>query len=456
MTMTERWRKALDALGRAGPDERRIRALASGGPRMPDPESPRSRRVVAGTVGFAVAVASFAFVWSAFGDSPVTGAASPSSRAAAASPSTSEPTAVNPSVVCDVPQYDPEVALLVGQEEVEVPRQVLEQPGAAASSLSGPAADELRAYLASPAARNAPSDGWRLILETSDGVTYAAPPDGGYSDWWVVGFEPSGEGWRRTQEELVEQQQTHAQRGHGLRLAWASELVLQDGSWDSSLEVVNERSSAWVDDQATYWGLVHVFDRSTGRELGAELGSHAAVGMGNRSVAVPGAPGFNVAPGGHARLPVTLGGVGTSLDSGTYDVIACVPALGLASPVETLRIIDGPADAPDKILTYRDTGFYMTALMTGTLSIHNGCLAVETVPGDQRPVYVLWPDGFALVHRGGRTVLIDPVGREIGAPGDHVTLGGGGVSLDVAVRGTIGGLPESCRSDGGYWVTGGA
>jgi hypothetical protein len=424
---------------------------------MPEPEPARSRRVIAGIVGFAVAAASFAFVWAAFGGSPATRIASPSSPAATAPPSTSGPALANPDAVCDVPLYDPDVALLVGEEEVQVPTQVLEERGTPAASLTGPAADALRAYLGSQAAQNAPSDGWRVITEAPDSVTYAAPPDGGYSDWWVVGFERAGDGWRRIGEELVDQQQTHAQRGHGLRLAWANELVLQDGSWDSPLEVVNERSSAWVDDQGAYWGLVHVFDRRTGQELGAELGSHAAIGVGPWSGLPPGENGFDVAPGGHALLLVTLGGVGTSLESGTYDVIACVPGLGLASPIETLRIVDGPANAPGRVLTYRDNGFYMQALLTGILTIHNGCVAVGGDPGDPRPAYVVWPDGYALVRRGGRTVLIDPVGREVGAPGDEVQLGGGYVSPDSVERGTIGGVPEACRAGGGgYFVTGGA
>jgi hypothetical protein len=69
---------------------------------------------------------------------------------------------------------------------------------------------------------------------------------------------------------------------------------------------------------------------------------------------------------------------------------------------------------------------------------------------------VLWPDGYALVTREGRTVLIDAVGSEIAQMGDAIQLGGGYGSFEGSGSLAIEGIPESCQTGGeGYFITSG-
>jgi hypothetical protein len=111
-----------------------------------------------------------------------------------------------------------------------------------------------------------------------------------------------------------------------------------------------------------------------------------------------------------------------------------------------------------RVLTYEFTGAGMDALAFGTLSDVNGCLGLEHETGDSKyATYVLWPEGYALVERGGRTVLVNPVGEEVAALGDEVSLGGGGAPLRLIEDSVIGGVPDSCRTTGeAYFITSGA
>jgi hypothetical protein len=93
--------------------------------------------------------------------------------------------------------------------------EVLEGPGAPASSIVGPATEALRAYLAGPQAVDAPSDGWRAIAETPDEVIFAAPPDGGYSDWWVTRFTMNEGEWKSRETELVDSTARRRSSGMG-------------------------------------------------------------------------------------------------------------------------------------------------------------------------------------------------------------------------------------------------
>jgi hypothetical protein len=147
--------------------------------------------------------------------------------------------------------------------------------------------------------------------------------------------------------------------------------------------------------------------------------------------------------------------VGTTLPRGSYDLVVCVPGLGLASSVGVLRVVDRPAAAEGRVLTYPPANGFMEALGTGTLTLHNGCVALD-LGGDSLPTYVVWPDGYALVDRDGRSVMIDPTGQEVGALGDHVALGGGSVPLRSIADRVTGGVPETCRAEGhDYFVTSG-
>jgi hypothetical protein len=449
--MPERWRRKLGALGGLEPDAASLRDRALHGPRLPDPTPGPARAIVAGAVAIGLAVGSFGLLRTTFGDGPDL-ADEPSTSA------TPQSTALDPRAICDVPAYDPDVAILGDRYDYaidpavgprEFPLDLLEVPGEPAATISGPATDELRRFLEDGQGRNAPPDGWRAIAESDEEVIFAAPPDGGYSDWWIVRFRTKDGEWRFEHTELVEQHQTPAQLGRGLQLDWFDQVVLDRGSWSSTLSLTNGRETPWTIGEDGYepWGHVHVFDRASGEEVG-----HVAQTVGTWR------PSPQLAVGASERLPISLGGALPDLASDqTYDVVACVPELGLASPVGTLRVGENTTVRTARVLTYPDTGIAMQALGGGRLVVHNGCLAVAGSPDDRRPTFVLWPDGYALVDRGGGDpVLIDAVGHEIARLGDEVSLGGGYVPPDNANAATIGGVPDACRTSGdGYFLTSG-
>jgi hypothetical protein len=443
--MTERWKRSLDALGRAEADAGDLRERALQGRRLPDPPRRKGSAMVAGVLSLGLAVASFTVLRNAFNEGPVPPSPSPSDAGASA---------LDPATICDVPAYDPSVALLGDDFSSvfgatgprEVPLEILEALGSPASSIVGPAAEALRSYLASPQAVNAPADGWRVIAESPEEMIFAAPPDGGYSDWWVTRFTSAGGEWKPRETELVDQHQTAAQRGRGLGLTWGETTVVDDGVWGSTLSLNNDRGTSWSSGVDTYelWGVAHVFDPETGREVG-----HAARSVGGWGVET------RLASGEAVRLPLSLGGALSALGSGhEYDVVACVPELGLASPVGTLRVAEHPM-ASARVLTYPFEGASMLALGGGTLVVHDGCLAVAG--RSPRPIYVLWPDGYSLVYRQDEEpILIDPVGRQVARLGDEVSLGGGFVELEHADPATIGGIPAACKTGGaGYFITSG-
>jgi hypothetical protein len=441
--MTERWRRSLDALGRSEPEALDLRERALRGPRLPDPPRRQGSVLVAGALSIALALASFSVLRNAFREGP--------DRPSVQTPSHSETGRLDPEELCDVPAYDPNVAVLGDDSSSvfgamgprQVPSEVLEGPGASASSIVGPATEALRSYLAGPQAVNAPSDGWRTIAQTADEVIFAAPPDGGYSDWWVTRFTMTGGEWKSRETELVEQHLTPAQAGHDLRLEWTDEVVLRDGVWTSSLTLVNDRGAAWAygEDAAELWGRARVFDPETGAEIG-----HAAEAVGGWG------PAAELGAGEGRPLPLSLGGALPDLGPGVHGLIACVPELGLASPLGTLRVVENPVVRTVDVLTYPYRGVGMAALGGGRLMVHNGCLAVAD--RSPRPIYVVWPDGYTMVSRQEVSVLIDAVGREVSRLGDEVTLGGGYVPLEYVDAATIDGLPEACRTGGqGYFLT---
>lgn len=447
--MTERWRRKLDAIGRLEPDPGALRSRL-GGPRRPDPRA-AARPIVAGAVAIGLAVGSFAVLRTTFGGSER--AFGPSgSPAASASPGG---TSLDPATICDIPSYDPDVAIVgdrygwlaEGSEGRQFPLALLEAPGEPATTIQGPAADELRRFLARAEARNAPADGWRAIADSDAEVVYASPADGD-SDWWIVRFEADDEAWRAVDFHLADQHQTPAQLGRGLHLEWSGEVVFDEGRWDSTLSLTNERDAAWTvgEDGYELWGHAHVFDPETGAEVG-----HAAQSVGSWTSSP------ELAPAASVRLPLSLGGALAELGSDrSYEVVACLPELGLASPVGRLRVGTNTTVRTVQVMTYRFTGASMEALGGGRLTAPNGCLGVVNGTAD-RPTYLLWPDGHALVTRDAEiATLIDPVGREVARLGEQVSLGGGYVGLEHIEDGTIGGVPEPCRRGGeGYFVTSG-
>jgi hypothetical protein len=445
--MTERWRRSLDALGRAHPEVDDLRERALGGRRLTDPPRRKGPAFLAGALSITLAVTSFVVLRDAFREGPEE----------VASPETPSPAvagALDPAEICDVPAFDPSVALLGdGSASVfgatgsrEFPLEVLEASGQAASAIEGPAADALRSFLEDPQATHAPSAGWRAIRQTPAEVIFAAPPEGGYSDWWVTRVTLTDGAWTARESELVDQHETPAQRGWRLSLSWGETTVVDDGVWGSTLHLTNDRGDPWSSGEDGYElsGVAHVFDPETGGEVG-----HAA-----RYVGVWGVE-TRLGSGETVRLPLSLGGALSALGSGhEYEMVACVPALGLASPVGALRVAEHPM-ASARVLTYVFEGASMLALGGGRLVIHNGCLAVAD--RSPRPIYVLWPDGYSLVYRDREIpVLIDPVGREVARLGEEVTLGGGYVPARHADDAVIGELPEACRTHGeGYFLTSG-
>src|SRR4051794_6401812 len=450
--MTERWRDALGRLGREEPDGERIRGLAEGGPRMPevDPGSGGGRRrILAAALALAVAAGSIAFAAAVFrgGTTPGPGATTPGpvtppatdvpTTAGTSAPATSIPVIspqLDPAAICDVPAYDPDVTLLVGNEPVEYPMSVLRDPGVPASELDGPAVDALVARLADPAAVHAPTDGWRRIASDTRLETFAAPLRPGV--WWIESFAAGPQAsWRLADEEIVEQQKTPAQLGLGLQLLWTGDVVYERGRWNDPLVVVNDPQRPDSVDVAASWADVHIYDENNNEVApsGPAVGSLPTT--------------TRLAPGGTLPVPVALGAkIGPSL-AGTFSVVACVPELGLASPVGTLHASDVVTLVDTHVLTYHFTGTAMDALAIGTLSDVNGCLGLRH-DGSADTSYVIWPEGYALVPRDGGIVLINPVGEEVASVGDEVSLGGGGAPIRLVEDSVIGGIPDSCRTGG--------
>lgn len=90
-----------------------------------------------------------------------------------------------------------------------------------------------------------------------------------------------------------------------------------------------------------------------------------------------------------------------------------------------------------------------TALLTGTLTAENGCLAVSTV-------YVVWPAGYSLSEEKAGIWLVDDSGTLVARIGDEVQMGGGITNLAHAEPEVVGGIPSSCEvgSPDAYWFAG--
>jgi hypothetical protein len=351
--------------------------------------------------------------------------------------------ALDPARICDVPAYDPNVALLVGDRTEQYPLSVLQGAGSTGDALDGPGTSALRDYLASSDARYAPTDGWRAISSSSDVVTFGAPHRDDPPEWWVVGFEqPSDGSWKRVEEEIVEQEPTPAQRGRGLSLDWTDDLRLDGGAWNNPLRLQNDNADPWTDDRSGYVAIPHVFDNSE-----AEIDVGASMWLSWQR-------GMTLEPGATMEAPIGLGATLRSLSAGSFRVVACIPELGLASPVGTLEVGDVGLVPDVHVLSYASNGTGMDALAVGTLSLEGGCLAIGD--GSHTGSIVVLPDGYELVEREGQQVLIDPIGRRVGALGEEVSFGGGNLPRDLIPDVVIGDVPTSCAlSKGPYFLASG-
>ena len=412
---------------------RRSRRLEPASRELPD-VAPSRHRLVTVLAAFAIfALAASLFVV------PVLRSNGPNTPAVAPSGSDSSGfISLDPAAICDVPAYDPTVALLVGNETTVYAKAVLEEPGAPASDMQGPATDELRSYIASSAGQHAPDVGWRVIASSAEAVTFAAPPGYGYGDWWVVGFGQRDGQWQRVQEEIVDQEPTPAERGHELSLMWSGDVTVRNGDWTDPLQLVNDRSTTWSD-QGTLWGQAHVFDAMSLEEVATDSYTIQSSSQDQR-----------LEPNATMPLPLAMGGVLGPAPPGTYSIVACVPELGLASPVGELQILEDIVARDAYVITYPSTGAGMTALAGGVLGVKNGCLGLEQANGGHF-TYVLLPIGYVVVMREGTPTLIGPTGEAVAAIGDTVSFGGGGTGSDwFADQGIT--VPDACRSGGGYFL----
>ena len=93
------------------------------------------------------------------------------------------------------------------------------------------------------------------------------------------------------------------------------------------------------------------------------------------------------------------------------------------------------------------------ALLTGTLTAEDGCLAVSTGTSS---VYVVWPAGYSLAEEKGGTWLVNDSGTLVAMIGDEVQMGGGITNLPHAEPEVVGGIPSSCEVGGpdAYWFAG--
>jgi hypothetical protein len=94
------------------------------------------------------------------------------------------------------------------------------------------------------------------------------------------------------------------------------------------------------------------------------------------------------------------------------------------------------------------------ALLTGTLTTEDGCVAVSSGPGSS--VFVLWPAGYSLAEEAGTFWLVDDAGNPIAMIGDEIRMGGGSTTLADAKRSVPDGIPTACEVAGpdAYFLAG--
>jgi hypothetical protein len=365
----------------------------------------------------------------------------PGTTTGISSSSTGPAAPVDPDKVCDVPAFDPSVSLLDGSETAAYPNKRLDKPGEPAASLLAYGADQLRAFLGTHAAVNAPTDGWRQIQNDLRTVTFAAPNPAAAGEWWLVAFQLDGSTWHRTDFEIVDRTATPAQRGHDLLLRWTGNLELDAGSWNDPLQLVNTGSAPKSYDSGDLAAIPHIFSAD---------GTAVAVG----AVVPSGETGSHqLAPGDQTAMPLALTAALGSLAQGDYQVVACLPRFGLASAIGTLTVASTGVVPGVTVMTYPSNGIGMLALAFGKLTSVDGCLAIQD---GHRVTYLLMPDGYALVERSGRQVLIGPIGEETAEMGDDVSLGGGYTPPPFNDPHSRVHVPASCASnDAGYFAAGG-
>ncbi len=278
------------------------------GPRLAPPVSP-ARRVVVIVAALAIFAGAGLFAWQAFSSNGAVSAGTP----------------LDPSATCPTQSHaDPSYVDLAG---TEVSKDTLAQRGVAREQLTLLPAKALTSFFVEPGldSASAPQDGWRPILEEPDRIVIAAPmPDG--KTWYYANFTKETGEWKVAGWGATEPVATAAQRGAGLELVWPTDTSVDRTSPSADISLVNDRTDTWVDDRGEYFGTVHLFDPSTGREI--PVGPIGTEGVGRE---------YRVPPGGEVKLPLLFGDL-SSVPNGSYQAVACVPQLALASPVGTVTL----------------------------------------------------------------------------------------------------------------------
>ena len=203
-----------------------------------------------------------------------------------------------------------------------VPRSLLSRPPGTAEEASTPQAAILRAWINSPeSGGDLPKVGWNLLVDRPDRTVFIVIAHG--LPTTVAVTKTDGQ-WAWAGQGGGLPQPTPGQRGSGLELSWRGPMTDARGSSNTMLVLTNGRSSEWVDDQGQYWGVAHVFDQTTQKPVGS---SDVAIGGVGET--------YHLRPGGSTTLPVALP---QGIPPGTYDLIACVPELALASPIGILLV----------------------------------------------------------------------------------------------------------------------
>jgi hypothetical protein len=426
--MTDDWKQLLNPLGRVLPDRETLRSavVARSTSSVPPRESSRRGRVLTVAISLAIGVSSFALVLRTF--TPDGFRAVQEGRRAETG-GTATNSGIDPREVCAVPRYDPTVALLVGSRSEEYPLSILQEPGDTPAEISGAASSALRQYL--EATPGAPEDGWRRINSAGSAMAFAAPMED--DSWWLTIFEMGGgTGWRLATEEVVEQEWTPAQKGRGLRLSWDEDVTLANGSWSSPLRLSNESGTQWVTDGREYRGTAHVFDAATGTLQAASIASSGTVG------------GTSLAPGASMLMPLALAQSVPLLAEGDYQIVACVPQLGLSSPIATLHVVND-ASVPDVAIATYEGNLGMTGAMQGRLVAEDGCLGLASASSME---FLVLPTTLSLVLLEGTPAVVSPTGAVIGRLGENIRLSGGHSTRAGIEQILDGHVPEACRVTG--------
>ena len=106
----------------------------------------------------------------------------------------------------------------------------------------------------------------------------------------------------------------------------------------------------------------------------------------------------------------------------------------------------------ERLIRHRAMSGYPAALLAGVLREEGPCLVVEVREGER--IVVVWPPRNSLGSDGGRTAVVDWLGRSRWAVGDHGQIGGGELTADAIGEFLVAPMPPDCARRSRYWLTG--